>query len=448
MQRRLKTGGLRRYDRGRHGSPADGAAPGWLKWGEIARQVAGTEEVQAVKYLVLVPDGAADYGLEELQGRTPLEAASTPNMDRLAREGLGGLVQVIPPSRPAGSDIGNLEIFGYDSRVHYTGRAPLEAVSMGIELGPDAVAFRCNLIHRRGDTLVDYSAGHISSAEGQALIEALEDKLGREGVRFYPGVGYRHLLVYDKGPGDLTSYPPHDIMGKSIGAHLPRGKGQQAIRSLMRAAEPVLARAQVNRSRAEAGRPPANSIWLWGSGRAPRLEAFKEKFGLEAGVISAVDLVRGIGLAAGLEVIQVPGITGYLDTNYGGKASHALAALQRCDLVYLHVEAPDEAGHNGDAAAKIRALEDFDRLVVGRILESATQLGPCRILLAPDHRTPVVLRTHSREPVPFVLWGSGLAADRLSAYNERSAEEGSLHLDHGHELMDHLVLGKTHLPAG
>ena len=392
-----------------------------------------------MKYLVLVPDGAADYGLEELGGRTPLEAAATTNMDLLAREGQGGLVQVIPPTRPAGSDIGNLEIFGYDSRVHYTGRAPLEAVSMGIELGPDAVAFRCNLIHRRGDTLVDYSAGHITDAEGRALIEALQEELGGEDLHFYPGLGYRHLLVCEKGPGGLTSHPPHDIMGRSIAAHLPRGEGQEAIRSLMRAAEPVLERAQVNRRRAEAGQPPANSIWLWGSGRAPRLEAFKEKFGLEAGVISAVDLVRGIGLAAGLEVIRVPGITGYLDTNYAGKASFALAALERCDLVYLHVEAPDEAGHNGDAAAKMRALEDFDRLVVGQVLEKSSRLGPCRILLAPDHRTPVVLRTHSREPVPFVLWGSGLAADGLRAYNERCAKEGSLHLDHGHELMVHLV---------
>ena len=402
-------------------------------------QIAGMEEVQAMKYLVLVPDGAADYGLAELGGRTPLEAAATPNMDRLAREGQGGLVQVIPSSRPAGSDIGNLELFGYDTRLHYTGRAPLEAVSMGIELGPDAVAFRCNLIHRRGDTLVDYSSGHISSAEGQALIEALENELGREDLRFHPGVGYRHLLVCEKDPGDLISYPPHDIMGRSIAAHLPRGDGQQAIRSLMAAAEPVLERTEVNRRRAAAGLLPANSIWLWGSGRALRIESFKKRYGLEAGVISAVDLVRGIGRAAGLEVIEVPGITGYLDTNYAGKAGYALAALERCDLVYLHVEAPDEAGHNGDAAAKMRALEDFDRLVVGRILKETHQLDPCRILLAPDHRTPIALRTHSREPVPFVLWGSGLAADRLSAYNERSAGEGSLHLEHGHELMAQLV---------
>ena len=411
---------------------------------ESAVQIAGTKEVQTVKYLVLVPDGAADYGLEELGGQTPLEAAATPNMDHLAREGLGGLVQVIPPSRPAGSDIGNLEIFGYDTRVHYTGRAPLEAVSMGIELGPDAVAFRCNLIHRRGDTLMDYSAGHISTTEGQALIEALQAELGREDLRFHPGVGYRHLLVCEKGPGDLTSHPPHDIMGRSMAAHLPRGEGQEAVRSLMRAAEPVLARARVNRRRAAAGLLPANAIWLWGSGRALRIESFRERYGLEAGVISAVDLVRGIGRAAGLEVIQVPGITGYLDTNYSGKARYALAALKRRDLVYLHVEAPDEAGHNGDAGAKMRALEDFDRLVVGQILEGSAQLGPCRILLTPDHRTPIALRTHSREPVPFVLWGSGLAADHLSAYNERSAAEGSLHLGHGHELMDHLVLRKTH----
>ena len=392
-----------------------------------------------MKYVVLVPDGAADYPLPELGGRTPLEVASIPNMDCLAREGVGGMVQIIPASRPPGSDVGNLEVFGYDSRVHYSGRAPLEAASMGIELGDQDVAFRCNLITRNGDTLVDYSAGHISTEEGGELIGAVAATVGREDIRFYPGVSYRHLMVYGNGPDGLVTYPPHDIMGQSIAAHLPAGEGQEAIRSLMAAADPILAAAAVNCHRRAAGEGEANAIWLWGSGRAMHLESLAEKYGLRGGVISAVDLVRGIGRAADMEIIEVPGITGYLDTNYAGKAEYALATLERCDLVYVHVEAPDEAAHHGDSALKQKALEDFDCLVVGPVVEGLKKFGESRILLTPDHRTPIPLRTHSRESVPFVLWGAGLAADDTRAYSERDAATGGLQLKHGHELMEYLV---------
>jgi 2,3-bisphosphoglycerate-independent phosphoglycerate mutase len=392
-----------------------------------------------VKYAVLVPDGAGDYPLEELGGKTPLEAAHTPNMDRLAREGTGGLVQVIPQERHPGSDIGNLEIFGYDTRLHYTGRAPLEAASMGIELGQEAIAFRCNLIHRQGDILVDYSAGHISSEEGKELIQALSSRLGGQEIRFYPGVGYRHIVVCERGPEGLTMYPPHDIMGQSIRQHLPRGRGEEKIRSLMEAAQPILTEAPVNRRREAAGERTANAIWLWGAGRALRLQTLAEKYGLRGGVISAVDLVRGIGRCAGLEIIEVPGITGYLDTNYLGKAQYALAALERCDLVYVHVEAPDEAGHNGDVQAKVQAIEDFDEKVVGPLVEGMRKFGACRILLTPDHRTPIARRTHSRERVPFALWGEGFKSDVVQAYGEREAEKGGLHLERGHLLMEYLV---------
>jgi len=397
-----------------------------------------------VKYLVLVPDGAADYPLEELGGRTPLQAARTPNMDRLAREGRGGLVQIIPPERHPGSDVGNLEIFGYDTRVHYTGRAPIEAASMGIELGPDDVAFRCNLIHRDGDVLVDYSAGHISTDEGVALIEQIAPSLTSDRVALYPGIAYRHILVYEGGPEGATTYAPHDIMGESIAAHLPSGCGSDAIRELMAAADPVLASAQVNAKRIADGHLPANAIWLWGQGRALRVPSLRERHGLRGGVISAVDLVRGIGCCADLEIIGVPGITGYLDTNYTGKAEHALQALGHLDFVYVHVEAPDEAGHNADAGAKVQALEDFDALVVGRVLDGLADLGqPCRLLLTPDHRTPIAARTHTREPVPFVLWGEGIGADALEGYSETAAESGSLHLERGHELVGHLVGGDS-----
>lgn len=392
-----------------------------------------------MKYAVLVPDGAADYALDELDGQTPLQAAFTPNMDAMAREGAGGLVQMIPASRHPGSDIGNLEIFGYDSRVHYSGRAPLEAASMGIELEDGDIAFRCNLITREGDTLIDYSAGHISTEEGRELVHHIAEALSQEDIRFYPGVGYRHLMVYRNGPEELVSFAPHDIMGQSIAAHLPSGEGQESIRGLMQQAEPVLARSAINQQRREAGESPANAIWLWGSGRALQLETLRQKHGIGGGVISAVDLVRGIGRTAGLEIIEVPGITGYLDTNYAGKAEYALATLERYDLVYVHVEAPDEAGHNGDPAAKKQALEDFDRLVVGPLVKGVKEYPGYRILLVPDHRTPIPLRTHSRESVPFVLWGSGLAADGMKSFDEQAGQEGSLHLDHGHELMDYLV---------
>jgi 2,3-bisphosphoglycerate-independent phosphoglycerate mutase len=394
-----------------------------------------------MKYLVLVPDGAADYGLPELDGRTPMQVARTPHMDRLAIEGCGGLVQMIPESRHPGSDVGNLEIFGYDSTVHYTGRAPLEAASMAIPMGPDDVAWRCNTISRDGDTLVDYSAGHISTEEGRALIEAIAEHLQTADIRFYPGVGYRHIVVYTGGPEQLTSHAPHDIMGQSIQSHLPEGAGQEQIRGLMDQAEPILVAHPVNENRIAQGQASANAIWLWGSGRPLVLPTVAERYGLQAGVISAVDLVRGIGRCAGYDVIDVPGITGYLDTNYEGKADHALAALAAgTDLVYVHVESPDECGHNGDWQAKVTALEDFDDRVVGRILQDLKSLGePCRLLMTPDHRTPIPLRTHSREPVPFVLWGEGFDADNMNAYDEVAAEAGSLQLTCGHELMTRLI---------
>lgn len=394
-----------------------------------------------MKYLILVPDGCADYALSELDGRTPMQAADTPNMDRLAAEGCGGLVQMIPASRPAGSDVGNLEIFGYDTTVHYTGRAPLEAASMDLPMGPQDIAWRCNTITRDGDTLVDYSAGHIGTEDSRELIEAVGAALGTEDIRFYPGVGYRHIVVYSNGPEQLTSHAPHDIMGQSMAEHLPAGDGQDSIRSLMERATPILDDHPVNQRRIAAGEAPANAIWLWGSGRPLTVPTIGELHGLRAGVISAVDLIRGIGKCAGYEQIDVPGITGYLDTNYEGKADHALEALAAgMDLVYVHVESPDECGHNGDAKAKVTALEDFDARVVDRILQGLKSLGePCRLLMTPDHRTPIPLRTHSREPVPFVLWGEGVVADDMKMYDETAAVSGSLQLDCGHELLTRLL---------
>ena len=392
-----------------------------------------------MRYVVLVPDGAADYPLDELDGQTPLEAAATPCMDRLAREGAGGLVQMIPAQRHPGSDIGNLEIFGYDSRVHYTGRAPLEAASMGVDLGDDGVAFRMNLIYGEGDVLVDYSAGHIDSEEAAELVGLWRLSWGDRRCASIPewaiatcwcGSAARKKWRPIRRTTSWASPWPRMSL---------RVKGLREFAPSWTRLGPILAAAPVNAARSARGERPANAIWLWGSGRALRLPSLSERYGLQGGVISAVDLVRGIGKSAGLEVIEVPGITGYLDTNYEGKAEYALAALQDADFVYVHVEAPDEAGHNGDPQAKVQAIEDFDGRVVGPILAGLESLGDCRVLMTPDHRTPIVRRTHSREPVPFVLWGTGIEADAMQAYSERAAEWGSMQVERGHVLMDYLT---------
>ena len=398
-----------------------------------------------MKYVVLVPDGAADYPLDDLDGRTPLEAAKTPNLDRLASEGNVGLVNMIPPEHHPGSDVGNLEIFGYDTREYYTGRAPLEAASMGVELGPDDIAFRLNTINRNSDILVDYSAGHISTEESHQLMQELTQKIDLPGFCIHPGIGYRHLLVLNSGPGNLKTVPPHDIMGCSIEEHLPSGKGSQQVCHIMDLAEKILSQSSINTERIRRGELPANAIWLWGPGRSLSLPSLKEKYGFSGGVISAVDLVRGIGSCAGLRIVNVPGATGYLDTNYRGKAEHALQILQDENFVYLHIEAPDEASHNGDVKAKIKALEDIDTHVVGPLIKGVANLGPCRLLVTPDHPTPIKLRTHSRDPVPFLFWGHDFETDDVKFYSEKAALESGRLLKHGYELIE-LLRGSSSLP--
>jgi len=392
-----------------------------------------------LKYAILIGDGMADYPLAELGGRTPLEEAHTPNMDYIAHSGIGGLVKTIPDSRPPGSDVANLEILGYDTTVHYTGRAPLEAAGMGIILGSDDVAFRCNLVTCQDGKLVDYSAGHISTLEASELIQLLSDRLGTERVKFYPGVSYRHLVVIKDGPERLSTTPPHDITGQQIDEHLPQGEGQELIRRLMFNSVDILNRAEVNRRRLSQGKLPANMIWLWGQGRSLRLPSIGERFGLAGGVISAVDLVKGIGMAAGLRVIDVPGATGYLDTNYSGKAQYALDALRELDLVYLHVEAPDEAAHSADLRAKLQAIEQFDHLVVAKILEGLSSLGQFRIMILPDHRTPLTVRTHTREPVPVAIFSANTTPDDMLAFTETEAEKGSLRIERGHQLIRQFI---------
>ncbi|MBW1953378.1 MAG: cofactor-independent phosphoglycerate mutase, partial [Deltaproteobacteria bacterium] len=387
-----------------------------------------------MKYVILIGDGMGDYPLPELEGQTPLQAAPTPNMDFLATHGELGLVRTIPPGMEPGSDVANMAIMGYDPGRYHTGRAPLEAASMGVYLKPEEVAFRCNLVTLRhapgGDILMeDYSAGHISSEEARELIVTINQHLGNTTRRFYPGVSYRHLLVWQGGQDNWRTYPPHDLTGQSVRDYLA-GKGpEKPVLDLVKASWPLLAEHPINRQRQERGLKPGNSIWLWGQGQAPQMPTLKERFGLQGAVISAVDLMRGLGIYAGLRPVQVPGATGYLDTNYAGKVAAALQALETLDLVYLHVEAPDEAGHSGELTDKLKAIEDFDRQVVGPMRAGLASLGVHRILLLPDHRTPVRVRTHTTEPVPFTIYDSRQArSSQPRGFDEFSAQATGLFL--------------------
>lgn len=399
-----------------------------------------------MKYIVLLGDGMPDQPIDSLDGKTPLQFAHTPFMDHMAKCGLFGLVQTIPPGYPPGSDVANLSVFGYDPRVCYTGRSPLEAASMGVQLGADDVAFRMNLVYLDNESGVlrmgDYSAGHITSEEGRELICALGEALGSNEFEFHPGVSYRHLLVWRGGKDKLELTPPHDISGRPIDSFLPKGEGADELLRLMAASQSVLAAHPLYEKRRRKGNTPANSIWLWGHGKAPRMETYRTKFGLSGAVISAVDLVRGIGVCAGLEVIKVPGATGYLDTNYSGKAEAALAALERHDFVYLHVEAPDESSHSGNVKDKVQAIEDFDLKIVAPICEGIRKFGDYRILCTPDHPTPLSLMTHTADPVPFIIYaGESVMKSEVDGYNEFAAAKTGLFIEDGFRLMD-LLLGK------
>jgi 2,3-bisphosphoglycerate-independent phosphoglycerate mutase len=402
-----------------------------------------------IKYIVIIGDGMTDRPLKELGGKTPLQQAFTPHMDRLAREGIIGSVRTVPPGYHPGSDVANLSILGYDPRVYYTGRAPLEAASMGVALGDNDVAYRCNLVTLRYDkentnaVMEDYSAGHISSHEAAILIKEVNDTLGNERIRFYPGVSYRHLMIWMGGEADADCIPPHDIIGKDIVGYLPRGRGEEVLRKLMRDSEGILRSHVLNRGRIERGKRPANAIWLWGQGRRPLLPKFRDKYSIEGALVSAVDLTKGLGAYAGFEILKVPGVTGYIDTNYTGKAEYSLDALERVDLVYIHVEAPDEAGHSGNYHDKIRAIEDIDALVVGTILRGAKSFGEYRILLMPDHATPVEVRTHTDEPVPFVIFDSRLIRGKRDAAFDESLlkRDDLLVVDEGYTLMDYFIKG-------
>ena len=392
-----------------------------------------------MKYIVLVPDGMADEPMEQLAQKTPLEVAEKPNMDYIVRHGVLARARTIPPHLAPASDVANLSILGYDPGKYYSGRAPLEAAYMGVELRDGALAFRCNLVTVSDEKMADYSAGHISSGEASILIGELNKALGSDEVRFYPGVSYRHLVVLKNDKiSDLAAAlctPPHDILAQPIKKFLPKGRESQILIDLMERSKAVLSSHEINKVRIDLKENPANMIWLWGQGQKPEMPLFKDKFGLTGAVISAVDLIKGIGKIIGLDVINVEGATGYYDTNYLGKAQAALDALKTHDFVFVHVEATDEAGHNGDLRMKIATIERFDKMVVGPILEAFKDRNDFRLLVMPDHATPVNLRKHTSSEICVAMMGYGIAKNGFNDFTEAESRKSDIFFE-GHQLME------------
>ncbi|MEI7591412.1 MAG: cofactor-independent phosphoglycerate mutase [Deltaproteobacteria bacterium] len=400
-----------------------------------------------MKYALLLGDGMGDYPLEELGGKTPLSVAKTPNMDFIASKGTIGLLETIPSNLPPGSDVANLSILGYNPNDCYTGRGPLEAVNMGIKLGKDDVAFRCNLVslsNNENPIMDDFTAGHISSSEAQEIIASLNVALADDQFKFYHGVGYRHLLVWRDGVANMQTTPPHDITGKMIAKYLPQGEGGDVLIDIMLKSQKELQSHHVNIERINSGTKPATSVWFWGQGKAPQIVPLTEKYSLKGAMISAVDLLNGMGICAGLEIIKVHGATGYIDTNYAGKAQSAIDALAGgMDFVFVHVEAPDEMGHQGNIKGKIMAIEDFDKQIVGKILNDIRLLGDFRVLVLSDHLTPIAMKTHVGDPTLFAMLSSNETENASKGYSftEDMAKASGLFISPGHLLMNRFING-------
>ncbi len=388
-----------------------------------------------LKFVIVVPDGAADHPVTRLGGRTPLQAARTPNMDRASMEGLLGVTNHVPRQMTPGSSVAMMSLMGYDPLQHYTGRGPLEAADLGIELQDSDWAFRCNLVTVADDTLADFTAGHISTEEAGVLLDALQIRLGGETLSFHRGVSYRHIMLYSGPEGlDLETVPPHDVVGGSIWGNLPRGEGAETLAGLMRASRDILQGHEVNQVRIDLGKNPANMVWPWSPGKKPLLRDFEASYGVRGACISAVNLVRGLGRLIGWDVIEVPGATGYVDTDYAAKGRYAIDALERYDLVLVHVEAPDEAGHERDVKKKIRALEQIDREILGPVM-AREEAGGLRLMVVPDHITGVEDGRHERGHVPFAMWGAGIGARSGLPFAESTAEAAEVEISDGHELM-------------
>jgi 2,3-bisphosphoglycerate-independent phosphoglycerate mutase len=399
-----------------------------------------------MKYALIIPDGCADEPQESLGGKTPLQAAVTPAMDEVARCGVSGLSDNVPANMPSGSDVGTMSLFGYDPQVFHTGRAPLEAAAQGIELGPDDWAIRCNLVTVADERMQSFTAGQVSNADARELLELMQHSCcGDAHWKFHPGVSYRNLLLYRARDGkapfaqDTYTVPPHDITDQPIASHLPMGSGACDLRALMDKSRTLFSDAPTNRRRVERGELPATQIWLWGQGRRPALQLFATRYGVKAAVITAVDLLRGIGRLLGWDVINVPGATGYIDTDYPAKGRAAIEALDRCDMITVHVEATDEASHEGNAREKVHALEQIDRHIAGPLHAALQRRGEYRILVCPDHPTFLRTKTHSHGFVPFAMCGTGLASNGAQSYDEVQAALTGDVLPHGHELMGRFI---------
>ena len=404
-----------------------------------------------MKYVVFLGDGMADYPYGALENQTPLDIANKPNIDKIARDGVMGLVKTIDDSLSPGSDVANLSVMGYDPTVYYTGRSPLEALSIGVPLSDSDVTFRANLVTLSGDgeysekTMADYSSGEITTEEAGELIAYLKENIRFPKISLHKGISYRHLLVWDGGSTEVALTPPHDISDRVITDYLPQGAGADVILDIMQQSHALLAGHPVNRAREARGLNPANSLWIWGEGRKPALDSFREKYGISGSMISAVDLLKGIGKGTGMNVVEVPGATGNIDTNFEGKAQAAIRELAGGQkFVYIHVEAPDECGHHGDADGKVKAIELIDEKIVGPVMEYLKNSGEdYRVLVTPDHPTPLAIKTHARDAVPFAIYDSRAGEGLGLSYNEANAKQTGIYLDKGCQLMQYLLHGEV-----
>ena len=400
-----------------------------------------------MKYVIIIPDGCADEAQSELDGKTPLQAAQTPTMDEIARRGVVGVANNTPTHLPAGSSVANMSLLGYSPLENYTGRAPLEAAAQGIELGDNDWCVRCNLVTVEDQTMKSFTAGHISSEEAEQLLATAQENATDSRLEFVPGVSYRNLLMMRVTPdapapftNETSATPPHDLTDKPVADDFPRGPGSDMLNQLMEQSVSLFEGHDVNKQRLEAGKLPATNVWLWGLGQKPKLAPFKELHGISGAMITAVDLLRGLAALIGWDRIEVPGATGYTDTDYAAKGKYAIDALSKYDIVCVHVEAPDESSHEGDLGKKIKSLEEIDSKIVAPILEHLDASGEeYRILVSPDHPTYLSTKTHTHGNVPFTICGSGVTADASKEYHEVTAEASGLSKLNGWELMPYFL---------
>ncbi|MBE6843956.1 MAG: cofactor-independent phosphoglycerate mutase [Ruminococcus sp.] len=402
-----------------------------------------------MKYLVVLCDGMADYPVEALGGKTPLEAANTPNMDKFAKDGYVGLVKTVSDDMKPGSDVANLSVLGYDPHKYYTGRSPLEAGSIGIDMKNTDVSLRCNLVTLTDEaayedkTIVDYCAGDISTEDAKVLVDYLAQNLDNEEFKLYSGVSYRHCLIWNNGTLEVgTLTPPHDITGKPIKEYIPAHPNAAKLYELMKKSYDLLKDHPLNKERVAKGLRPANSMWLWGEGVKAQLDPFKEKYGLKASMISAVDLLKGIGKFSDMNVVNVEGATGYIDTNFAGKAKAAIEEFKNGqDFVYIHVEAPDECGHRNEVENKKKSIEIIDEVILGPVTDELRKMGDFKVLVTPDHATPLALMTHTNDPIPFIIYDSTKKIDGPSTFNENTAKETGNFIEIGYTIMNKFING-------